>query len=128
MGYPIGYGTNHKVRDWLIYTVIMGVLPSIIRLVVYLLFHKTLSPNDFYTELFFATIVLLFDALRNFRISSGWRSITSIALCLGSIVYGFIFADSLNFLKEPLSKPIVSIFTWVFLGTSIALDALSLRE
>ena len=89
---------NHKYVEWFVFTVIMGAIPLIIRLVIYSCFNQHLLFSDFRADLFFLSIMLVVDSLKNYGIKSIGGIISIIILITGIISYSIAFFDMSNLL------------------------------
>lgn len=89
-----------KYRDWAAYTVVMGMLPLVIRLLLASSFDIAIGFEDFRTELFFITIVLLVDALRNYKLKSGIWAISLFVLIASAAVYAVVLGFDLDLYKN----------------------------
>lgn len=112
--------------DWIIFTLGMGILPLLLKLLAYKSFGQTCSFMEFHLELFFMTIVLLADSAKNFSLDSVIGKIALFILLLASGSYAFSLLYYLGFTKFELSAQNAMQNTLIFLGAGAVLDVASL--
>ena len=113
--------------EWLFYTLGMGILPLLIRCLVFLLCGQSFLFEDFHVELFFITIVFCIDALKNFGLNQGKGRFTLFVLVINTVIYTIAFLNSLEFVILPLSSIYAKCSTYIFIGASFLLDFTSLE-
>lgn len=117
--------TTKKYVSWVTHTVLMGCLPFIIKLLMAYVSGIILSPNDFWTELFFITIVFLIDAIKNFDDSgndfANLEKLAMFVLILSASVYSFSLTTQFD---APISGLIVFA---VFLLLGFLFDFISIQ-
>lgn len=111
-----------KYRDWAAYTVAMGMLPLVIRLLLASSFDVSIGFEDFRTELFFITIVLLVDALRNYELKSGIWAVALLVLIASAAVYAVILGFDLDLYKSEISNENINHDVRRFLLAGAILD------
>lgn len=117
-----GEFSRNKYVEWLIFTVIMGAIPSIIRLLVCVCFEQRPAFEDFRTELFFLSIVLLVDSLKNNGLKN-WNGVVSfIVLCFCIFGYAVVFFDASHLFSRSPSVMLVRRGALVFLILGFLLD------
>lgn len=119
--------TGSKYRDWVAYTVVVGMLPLVIRLLLANFLGIPVSFEDVRTELFFVTIVLLVDALRNFRIRAGMWALVLFVLIASAAVYAVVLGIDLDLYKTEIKISSENINRNIrrFLLAGIILDTFS---
>lgn len=117
---------NTDFKDWCMYTLVMGILPSMIKMVILVLFKKPIFLENFRVELFFLTIIFLVDTLKKYDWPNGKKSFTLIILIISVVIYTIILLGDMNLLREPLSSVVATWTVCGFLGTSIVLDISSI--
>lgn len=122
----------HRLVDWFAYTVVMGLIPLIIRAVILWLIDMEdmkFELSDCRTELFFLTIVLLVDAIRNYKKKSFGHIMSVITLVFCAAIYGFVLGADLRMDLDKFIIPISSdnsvIATYIFLAAGGLLDFVS---
>ncbi len=128
MGASSSENQKQKYIDWLMYTVGMGVLPFFIRLFIAVLFSQILLFYDYHLDLFFVTIVLLVDSLKNFDPKCGKSKFALIILIISTVIYAVALLNSQDLLKVPLSLMSTKICTYSFLIASAILDFASIAK
>jgi len=119
-----GQQNENSLSNWIIFTVFAGLIPSIIKLLVLLLSHSKISSKNFYTELFFFSLVLLIDVIKNTSKKLIRWKISLILLSIYSATYGYILCGDLKLLRDnyiPSSNTIlvcafISIIAGIVLG------------
>ena len=119
---------RNKYIEWLIYTVIMGAIPSIIRLLVFIYFEQPIIFSDFRTELFFLSIVFLVDSLKNTGIKCIGGVASFIILFFDIFVCALVFFDAAHLLARSPSGILVQRSALVFLGLGFLLDFYSILK
>ena len=116
--------TANKYINWVTHTVLMGCLPFVIKFFVRYIFEYRFLLDDFCVELFFMTIVFLFDAIKNFNDSgsdfAGFaEKIAMVILIVSASMYGAILSNRFD-------NPNPYLFTSVgFLSVGFILDMVS---
>lgn len=118
--------TIHIFSDWIIFTLGMGILPLLLKLLAFKSFNQPCSFMEFHLELFFMTIVLLADSAKNFGLGSAIGKIALFILLLASGSYAFSLLYYLDFTKFSLSAKSAMQNTLIFLGAGAILDIASL--
>lgn len=109
-------------KEWLMYTLGMGALPSILKALILYIFSQPILIEEFRVELFFLTIIFFVDALKKCDKSSGTRLVIQFILLISMAVYTIILLGDMNLFNKPLSSVVI---TWVlcgFLGASFIFD------
>lgn len=119
---------RNKYIEWFIYTVLMGAIPSIIRLLVFFYFEQPIIFSDFRTELFFLSIVLLVDSLKNIGVKRGWGVVSFVMLVVCIFGYAVAFFDAAHLLTSSPSKILVQRSVFVFLVCAFFLDLYSVSK
>ena len=109
---------------WIILTVGAGLLPSIIKLIILLLSNSRILSDNFHAELFFFSLVLLIEVLKNTPKKLARWKVSLILLVIYSATYGYILCGDLKLLKDPyvpsshtiLVCASISIVTGIILG------------
>lgn len=83
--------------NWVMYTFSVGVLPFIIKYLSGFIYGRKLIFHDYYTEIFFMTIVFLINAIKNFsnsdnRFAEFAEKLAIFVLILSASAYGSILA------------------------------------
>ncbi len=119
---------KNKYVEWLLFTVVMGALPSIIRLLVCFYFGQQPTFTDFRTELFFLSIVFLVDSLKNCGLKD-WSGVASfVVLCFCIFGYTVVFFDASHLFNIAPSGMLVQRSAFVFLILGFMLDLLSISK
>lgn len=111
-----------KYKEWFIFTVIMGAIPSIIRLLVCVCFEQQPMFEDFRTEIFFLSIVLLVDSLKNRGLRDWNGAVSFIVLCFCIFGYAVVFFDASHLFSRSPSVMLVRRGALVFLILGFLLD------
>lgn len=119
---------RNKYIEWFIYTVIMGAIPSIVRLLVFIYFEQPITFSDFRTELFFLSIVFLVDSLKNTGIKCVGGVASFIILFFDIFVYAVVFFDAAHLLTRSPSGILVQRSALVFLALGFLLDFYSVSK
>ena len=89
-----------SLSSWIFFTVCAGLLPSILKFLVLLLSRSKISSDSFHTELFFFSLVLLIEVLKNTpKKSIRWR-MSVILVVIYSFAYGYFLSGDLKLLKD----------------------------
>jgi hypothetical protein len=120
--------TRNKYIEWLIFTVIMGATPSIIRWLVFIYFEQPLTFVDFRTEVFFLSIVLLVDSLKNTGLKWFWGIASFVMLLFCIFVYAVVFFDASHLLSRSPSGLLVERSAVVALILGFLFDFRSISE
>lgn len=83
----------------LIFFVLVGLLPTIIKVVIFLCSKKDISPDYFHAELFFFSIVLFIEALKNSARGSVRWMMSLFLVSIYSSIYTLILSSDLGLLK-----------------------------
>lgn len=124
--------TVSRFGEWLFYTLAMGILPSGIKLLTACIYKHPLSFYDYLVEVFFLTIVLLVDTIRNFNaVSNRLGKLAIFLLVVTSAVYGTILMKEIVFGDEfftIVSDTVIKMVTIILLSSSLLLDLWSIRS
>ena len=112
---------TNKMIDWFIYTVVMGALPLIMKIILSRLFSLGIGFQDLCAELFFLSIVFFVDALKNWGTKSGVGKVLQIVLIICAFLYGLVLCNDYDIYKTPLSDgTITTVIVAPLLGGFVA--------
>lgn len=99
-----GRKEEHPLISWFLGSVCMGLLPTVIKFLILKISHSDISPNQFHTELFYLSLVLLADIIKN--TSKEYVRWKAAFIC--TIIYSVIYAYKANmrlkaYLEEQLN-------------------------
>lgn len=95
-----GRQTQISLSSWIFFTVCAGLLPSILKFLFLLLSRSKISSDSFHTELFFFSLVLLIEVLKNTpKKTIRWR-MSVILVVIYSSAYGYFLSGDLKLLKD----------------------------
>lgn len=116
-----------RMMNWFIYTVIAGILPIGIALIICNLVNVKLSYTMFFSGMFFVDLTLLADAMKvlydiekykKFKITL--YSVSLVLIIIVSVVYGIVLLN--DYKKLELNMNAVRLMLYVFTGACIVID------
>ena len=121
---------KHKYIDWLVFTVIMGAIPLIIRFIIFsfFFFGQPFVFSDYRADFFFLSIVLVVDSLRNYGVKSigGVVSILILITCITA--YSIAFFETSQLLNSAPSGELMQRVAIITLALGFIVDLFSLSK
>lgn len=119
---------KHRYIEWIIFTVIMGAIPLIIRFIIFSFFGYQFIFSDYRADFFFLSIVLVVDSLRNYGLKSigGVVSILTLITCITA--YSVTFFETSHLLNSVPSSELMQRVAIITLVLGVVFDFFSLSK
>ena len=123
-----GRKEEHPLISWFLGSVCMGLLPTVIKFLILKISHSDISPNQFHTELFYLSLVLLADIIKNTsKEYVRWKA-AFICTIIYSGIYAYILCGDLGLLAEgrAVSSQAALVFSFASIGVGTVLGLITI--
>ena len=120
---------KHTFSSWLFGTVILGLVPLVLRLFILFLSEEDITVSSVYSELFFEAIVLFVYAVQNLSQKGILFGCAILMIIVSSGLYMYFCISTqglLNMSSDPLKSVVMNWITGLSLAVGVILDLVSI--